>query len=122
MFNGLLRGSEIPARKPALPPLLDRSFALGFQEKRTDERHKGHRDEQGRQQRTTNDDRQTVQEFPCISGQQQKWKIGNDIRDGGKRHRFEQLCRSQPRGDGPWLAGAQFAHNCVAGHHRYIDQ
>src|SRR5579883_2897621 len=97
VFNGLLRGSEIPASEPTLPPLLNWSFTLGFQQKRTDERHKGHRDQQGRQQRTTNDDRQTVQEFPCISRQQQKWKIGNDIRDRRVRHRFKQLCRSLPR-------------------------
>src|SRR3984957_19172900 len=60
VLNGLLCRSKIPTREPPLPPFLDRSFALGFQQKRTDERHKSHRDEQSRQQRTTNDDRQTV--------------------------------------------------------------
>ena len=30
VFNGLLRRSEIPAREPTLPPLLNRSFDLAF--------------------------------------------------------------------------------------------
>ena len=44
VFNGLLCRSEIPAREPTLPPFLDGSLDFASQEKRTDERNKGHRD------------------------------------------------------------------------------
>src|ERR1700755_2246744 len=50
MFNGLLCGSEIPARESTLPSFLDWRFGFALQEKRTDKRHKGLRDQQSGKQ------------------------------------------------------------------------
>ena len=86
------------------------------------QRHKGERNNDRRDQRARHHDRQAVKEKACIAGQHQERQVGDDVRDGGKYNRLRQFGRPNPGCEIARRTGAQLALDRVACDNRHIDQ